>query len=99
MLFATNLSEPVGLVDHVAEFLALVEALAVVDEEFGAALFEVGAVAGDVGRDQHVGHGPEWVAFGQRFDLEHVEAGAGDLAGLQRVDEVIENNGGAATDV
>ena len=62
--------KPVGLVHYVLEFTALAEADAVLDEELGAAVIQVGACARTVGRDDDVGHCPEGVARGQRLNLE-----------------------------
>src|SRR5437588_6470719 len=83
-------SEPAGLVDEIAQRLAGEEAAAVVEDDVVAPLVEIGAVAGGMRGEQHTRRGPERVVGGQWLLLEDVEAGAGDLAGPQRLDQVVE---------
>ena len=49
--------------------------------------------------EQHTRRGPERVVGGQWLLLEDVEAGAGDLAGPQRLDQVVEPGRQAAPDI
>ena len=54
----------------------------------------LGGVA-DVRRDDAVGQVPERMAVGEWFGIGHVQAGAADLAALQRVDQVVGDDVGA----
>src|ERR1043165_1335705 len=67
------ISEPVGLVDHVAQRLAGQEAAAIVGEDAEAPLVEVGAEARGVRGDEHARPRPQRVIGGQRLLFEHVE--------------------------
>ena len=55
-------SKPVGLVDNIAQRPACREPAAVVEEDVEAAVVEIGAVAGGVRSNQHVGRRPERMA-------------------------------------
>ncbi len=79
-----------GFIDEVAERFTLCEAPCIVHQDLGAALFQVGAVGGDVWRQEDVRHCPEWVVGSQRLLLVDIEACASYFAFAQRVDEVIE---------
>ena len=56
-------------------------------------------MAGGVRRDEHAGHRPQRMVGRQRLLLEDVEAGAGDLAGPERRDQIVEPRRHAAPDV
>src|SRR5262249_9054318 len=75
--------KPVGLVHEVAQRLAFREGPAVVQQNLVAPLVEVGAVAGDVRRQQNIAQLPQRMVARQRLLFVHVERRAGDLAGLQ----------------
>ena len=68
----SGLVEPLGFVDYVVEGASLVEADAVVDEYFGAAVVDVWAVSGDVGGHDDVGHAPEGVVGREGLGLVDV---------------------------
>ena len=40
-----------------------------------------------VGRDDHILHGEEGIVISRRLLLKHIQAGPGDLAGLQGLDQ------------
>src|SRR5881392_3739887 len=83
-------SEPARFVDQVAQWLSREKAAAIIGKDLVAALIEIGAVARGMRRDQDARQGPQRMFGGQRLLLEHIEPGAGDLAGLQSGDEIVE---------
>src|SRR6185503_14959200 len=85
-----SLSEPGRLVDGIAQLLSGREGAAVLDDDLQPALVEVGPVSRHVRGQQHVGHGPQRVRGRQRLQFINVERRTGDLARLQRRDQVVE---------
>src|SRR5829696_7092035 len=91
--------EPGRLVDLVAQRLPGTEGATVVRHDFEAPLVEVWPVSRHVRCQQHVRQCPKRVLAGQRLLLIDVEGSAGNLAGLQRCDQVIQPGRHAAADV
>src|SRR5689334_11313229 len=83
-------SEPARFVDDVAQRLSGKKTAAIIREDLVAALVEIGAVTRGMRCDQDARQGPQRMFGGQRFLLEHIEPGPGDLAGLQRGGEIVE---------
>src|SRR5437764_7805843 len=92
-------SKPAGFIDDIAQFLAGEETTAIIREDFVAALVEIGAIAGGMRRDQDARQRPQRMLGRQWLLLEHIERGAGDLAGFQRRDKVVEPGGSAASNI
>ncbi len=99
MFFTTVVSEPETFVGESQEGLAVYEAANIFQEGFQMTFGNTGRGGGDVGGDDHVIHLPERVIRWQRFDLEDVECGAGDLFLLQSGGEILQINDGTAADV
>ena len=99
MFFTTVVSEPETFVGESQEGLAIYEAANIFQEGFQMTFGNTGRGGGDMGRDDYVFHLPERVICRQRFDLEDVECGAGDLFLLQSGGEILQINDGTAADV
>src|SRR4051794_1642247 len=74
-------------VDGVAKGLAFGEAAEVFLEDLVVARALGVGTSGDVGRDDHAVRFPERMAFRQRLGVRDVEAGAGEVATLERIGE------------
>src|SRR3954462_2288368 len=90
---AKGRSKPVRLIHHIAQWPAIVEAAAIVEEYFGATVVQVRPDGGHMGRDEHARRIPERMIRGQGLALENVQAGPGQLPGAQRGVEIRELHG------
>ena len=99
MFFTTVVSEPETFVGEGQKGLAIKKAADIFQEGIEVTFGNAGRGGGDMGRDDYVFHLPERVIGGQRFDLEDVECGAGNVFLLQSSSEILQIDDGAAADV
>src|SRR5262245_12204938 len=98
-LFWVPLSESACLVNYVAHGLSGCKAVDVVEQRLQMTLRNAWRGGGAVGRDEDVFHAPQRMIGRQGLDLEDVEPGARDVAGLQRRGQIGEVDDDAAADV
>src|SRR5947209_7205821 len=73
--------KPHCLVDHVLQWLALLESADVLQEHGQVPFGDARGIAGDMRRDDDIFHAPERMISRQRLDLEDIETGPCNFTG------------------